>query len=409
MACYQVRAAAIISLVLVLLPPCVTAQTSVRLDDREALQKLLTQPPMVRPSWALQVEHKVVLRHDADPAYESEHRIWLHGKIEFPDEPGSSRADQRIRAKARGTFTWRDGPAGSCAAYEGGPVPIEIDLRGVATAGRRPGFILSFQGNPQHRSSYQVPCASPNGESHPSPRRTVVPLLPPTVRLPRQAGTYVGPSPLVPPPYDAASVETNYILTADCVATPAPSLRYVVNVTTEVPEARLHHDRDRGQIRTPSDKGDSIGLTTFDLKMNSQIDATSLSTGEGKQCFWVSEINVAFRYQFIDIYLASEYPEGSCEYQAMLDHENEHIRAELELLEKFAREARAALAAAALPTYARPWWNRSFPEAMEKAEAELAHILQPLFTRFKEARDAVADTLDTSERYKEVHRRCTNW
>ncbi len=229
--------------------------------------------------------------------------------------------------------------------------------------------------------------------------------------LPRQAGTYLGPSQLISSPLDAASVETKYTLTAECVATPAPALRYAVNVTLEVPEARLHHDRTRGQIRALAEiQANSIGLTTFDLGMERKIDATFLSTGEeDDDCVWVSEVNLVLRYRFIDVYLAREYAEGSCEYQATLDHENQHVRADRAVLEKFAQEARTALASASLPTYARPRWNTPFRDAMQQAEDELDKILQPIYARMTQARNAAADALDTAQRYEDVQSRCTSW
>ena len=388
-----------------------SAQNPVRLDDRQALRKLMAQPPMVRPRWSIQVEHKVVLRHASDPAYDSHHTTWFHGELEIPDAPALSPLDQPISATAGGIYSWRDTPAGPCAAYRSGPIPIEVSLRGLATASSLPAFILSFQGNPQQRSSYQVACTSPDGESQPSLLRTVTPLLPPPVMLPRQAGTYLGPSQLISSPLDAASVETKYTLTAECVATPAPALRYAVNVTLEVPEARLHHDRTRGQIRALAEiQANSIGLTTFDLGMERKIDATFLSTGEeDDDCVWVSEVNLVLRYRFIDVYLAREYAEGSCEYQATLDHENQHVRADRAVLEKFAQEARTALASASLPTYARPRWNTPFRDAMQQAEDELDKILQPIYARMTQARNAAADALDTAQRYEDVQSRCTSW
>ena len=395
-----------------------SAQNPVRLDDRQALRTLMAQPPMVRPRWAIQVEHKVVLRHASDPAYESHHETWFHGELEIPDTSALSPLDQPISATARGIHSWRDTPAGHCAAYRSGPIPIEVNLRGLATVGNLPAFILSFQGNPQQRSSYQVACTSPDGESQPSPRRTVTPFLPPPVMLPRQAGTYLGPSQLISSPLDAASVETKYTLTTECVATPAPALRYAVNVTLEVPDARLHHDRTRDQIRALSGgSANSIGLTIFDLGMESKIDATFFSAGEeDDDCFWVSEINVAFRYRSIDVYLAREYAEGSCGYQATLDHENQHVRADRAVVEKFVQEVRAALAppmagsaSASLPTYARPRWNTPFREAMQQAKAELDKILQPNFARMSQARNAAADALDTAARYEDVQSHCTSW
>ncbi len=395
-----------------------SAQNPVRLDDRQALRKLMAQPPMVRPQWSIQVEHKVILRHASDPAYESHHETWFHGKFEIPDTSALSPPDQSISATAGGIHSWRDTPAGPCAAYESGSIPIEVNLRGLATVGNLPAFILSFQGNPQQRSSYQVTCTSPDEESQPSLLRTATPFLPPPVMLPRQAGTYLGPSQLISSPLDAASVETKYTLTAECVATPTPALRYAVNVTLEVPEARLHHDRTRGQIRALSGgSANSIGLTIFDLGMESKIDATFLSTGEeGDDCFWVSEVNLVFRYRSINSYVAREYAEGSCEYQATLDHENQHVRTDRAVVEKFAQEVRAALAppmeglaSASFPTYARPRWNTPFRDAMQQAEDELDKILQPIYARMTQARNAAADALDTAQRYEATQRHCPNW
>ncbi len=86
------------------------------------------------------------------------------------------------------------------------------------------------------------------------------------------------------------------------------------------------------------------------------------------------------------------------------------------MVEKFVQEARAAFAppmagpaSASFPTYARPQWNTPFREAMQQAKAELGKILQPIYARMTQARNAAADALDTAARYKDVQSHCTNW
>jgi hypothetical protein len=45
----------------------------------------------------------------------------------------------------------------------------------------------------------------------------------------------------------------------------------------------------------------------------------------GGYCVYLSEVNAEYGYRSHDVFVASEYRPGTCEYNAILDHENQHV------------------------------------------------------------------------------------
>lgn len=194
---------------------------------------------------------------------------------------------------------------------------------------------------------------------------------------------------------------------AQQAASRAPALPFAVEVTTKTAPVTVHHDLGAGQIRALSGKTDAVGLTRTILTTATRLETTFLSTTSGERGFWVSGVDVALWYRSIDIYVAREHPKDGCEYQAILDHENEHVRVDRELVEEYAGKFKAALLSASFPTKGNPLRVDSAAEGKRQADARLREILEPLQAELKRKRRQVSDALDTPEIYEQVGRRCS--
>lgn len=77
------------------------------------------------------------------------------------------------------------------------------------------------------------------------------------------------------------------------------------------------------------------GLMNGEISVNSQVSFGYLQdTNSGEACYWYDTIEVKMH---IDptIFIAKENPQGSCEYNAILEHEMKHIKIDRAILKKY--------------------------------------------------------------------------
>lgn len=192
-------------------------------------------------------------------------------------------------------------------------------------------------------------------------------------------------------------------------ATPSPpGSNLVVKVSTEAPRPTVHHDWGFAQIQGVAGK-QVAGYTQMVLETMIVLDTTFVSSSSRpswESSFWVSGISVTLRYNNIDIYLYKNYREDTCLSQALLEHENEHVREDRELVETYAEKMKAALLDVSWPTYSNPLRVASAAEGMEQTEAQLRRLLAPLDEELREKRRQASDALDVSERHQDLLRSC---
>ncbi len=128
-----------------------------------------------------------------------------------------------------------------------------------------------------------------------------------------------------------------------------------------------------------------------------------------KFCFWVQSIPVTLRYPPIEIYIAKEFGTRSCQYQAVLDHEKDHVRVAQDNLERYYPRMRSALTSLLIPTGRAPQIVASPEQAKREVDALIRKLLWPvsrnMFADVNKAQAAV----DSPEEYRRVQRRCRNW
>lgn len=126
-------------------------------------------------------------------------------------------------------------------------------------------------------------------------------------------------------------------------------------------------------------------------------------------CFEVSSVNVVFHYAAVTTYVASEYQEGSCEYQAILAHEQEHIRLHNEIVERHVKTIKMELASTSfLPTRDRILLAVS----KERGRRTVASLLRRTFLPLSRALGSELENrnraLDTRAGYNLVRARCAS-
>ncbi len=187
---------------------------------------------------------------------------------------------------------------------------------------------------------------------------------------------------------------------------------YRVDVRTELPPVAIHHDHSRAQLGLLAFHGPTnrvLGMTASDLRA---ATATRYGhrplEGEGN-CFWVDGIEVTLRYEALDIYIASDYAPGSCQYQAILSHERQHATAAQALLDDYVEDIRSVLASLAIPKARAPRLVASVSEAQQHTQATIEDLLQPVLARLRKTMLDAQSRIDSRAEYRRVEKQCAKW
>ena len=68
----------------------------------------------------------------------------------------------------------------------------------------------------------------------------------------------------------------------------------------------------------------TLGVTSYRTAFSLAGRTVAMPAAHGF-CVYLSEVTAEFGYRDHDVFVASEFRPGSCEYKAILDHENQHV------------------------------------------------------------------------------------
>ena len=190
-----------------------------------------------------------------------------------------------------------------------------------------------------------------------------------------------------------------------------PNAPYDVNVTIKFPTPRIDHSRSIAQLGKISGLGHNtraLGLMKPDFVIETRPRAQGLPVGD-KFCFWITGFDVNLRYRRLDVFVAKEYPVGSCPYRVILAHEREHVRVARKNLEEYAPRIRRALTSLLIPTGQDPAMVNSAGQARKEVKAISDELLRPVYKEMMKSLVAAQKMVDTPRAYARVRRKCNNW
>jgi len=198
-------------------------------------------------------------------------------------------------------------------------------------------------------------------------------------------------------------------LGADCA--PRAAEDFEIDVRIEVPQAPIIRDHGSAALTQATFHGTGsrvLGLMVPKFDITTQGNYGIKPHGDA-HCFWVAGISAELLYRSIDIYVAKEYSRSSCNYRAILQHEQEHVNVARQNLQRFALRIRGALTSLNIPRADAPIKVAS-PEA---AEAEMrrifAKILEPEYREMLLDLQQAQARVDSPAEYRRVRRRCKKW
>lgn len=153
------------------------------------------------------------------------------------------------------------------------------------------------------------------------------------------------------------------------------------------------------------------GLTQAGFKTGTHYEVNwSKKWFKDEYSMWVENMRVEFLYDTLNVYVTSAYSEGSCEYQATLNHENEHVEIHRRLYSQYQKKFREALSGnQTIPLSNRPIPATSIEEGKKKIGDLISAAIDPVFSQFQQDLQQNQAVIDTPESYGELKSRCSNW
>jgi hypothetical protein len=147
------------------------------------------------------------------------------------------------------------------------------------------------------------------------------------------------------------------------------------------------------------------GLTIDELRTETGYTLATATLPDGSRCVALKGIQAKVGSGGLTVLIDRRYQPGTCQYQAILEHEQQHVRINAEALTRTGRLLEQRLRAVA-----NDWAGRWVPESEAKEIA--AAVNDPGADSVRVARDA-ADAkharLDSPESYAAVQARCDRW
>lgn len=203
---------------------------------------------------------------------------------------------------------------------------------------------------------------------------------------------------------------SNDAAAAGCKA-PRNAADFVVNVDIDVGEPSVSNQLSKAQLGSTNAHGrrrQILGTTKSGFELRWSMSA-QVRNWKNVYCFWVTSADVEISYHQLDVNIASEYEPGSCQYDAVLDHEYEHVEVAQEIMRPYARQIEQALTSLAIPTSHLPSVANSPEDAREEVEAAFRRTLHPVRDKINRALEVNQAVVDTKENYRRTWRRCSKW
>ncbi|MFN3077193.1 MAG: hypothetical protein ABT940_09995 [Alphaproteobacteria bacterium] len=191
-----------------------------------------------------------------------------------------------------------------------------------------------------------------------------------------------------------------------------------VGVTLSVDYGHVTFNHQLGQLQihrlylqdgmpSPGVHGMAVGLTRIVANVEFQTRVVTVPSGDGRYCAWLTGVDARLRYADTNVYVDRRYPEGSCEFHSIADHERQHVVINRATLDRFAPRVRTELEAAVRRinpiVVDRIEQARDFPGTLLQQE------LDPVLRAFNQERERVNAKIDTPENYRRTLTRCTDW
>lgn len=149
------------------------------------------------------------------------------------------------------------------------------------------------------------------------------------------------------------------------------------------------------------------GLTLTQNHYNLKTESQIYDLGRGRYCAVLKRARLFLGFKDIDVYISNKYPQGSCEYDSILNHENTHVSIFRDTLYKHGSTIERAIRQKSQKI--GPVYLRSANGAANKVQKLLDAKIRPLFRRMERDLDVRNARIDTKSNYRREQAMCANW
>lgn len=150
-----------------------------------------------------------------------------------------------------------------------------------------------------------------------------------------------------------------------------------------------------------------LGLTVARLGMDFETRFFIRKAQGAGYCVALAEAKVTAGYKDLRVYISGNYAEGSCEFDAILAHEREHVQIDREVLDNYEAKIQAVLG--------RMRRGKKVIFVHRKSAARSAYVLylqrwlKPVAAEMKAVLDRKNGAIDTRENYRRILTQCDGW
>jgi hypothetical protein len=164
--------------------------------------------------------------------------------------------------------------------------------------------------------------------------------------------------------------------------------------------------RKGGGAAAPGPDWHPVGLMGRDLKWELKVEVTGERRG-GRYCVGLKSAEMTIGYDRIDVYVDRRYRPGTCQYDVILDHENQHVRNFQSTLAGYIPTLRQRLEVEAAEAQAVV--AGSMNSGAKHFVRHLTRRLTPVIERMQRDMADADRRLDTPESYRATQARCDGW
>lgn len=205
-------------------------------------------------------------------------------------------------------------------------------------------------------------------------------------------------------------------LAASTLRCPAPAKSPRVNINNTLAKVIYETGHSRNDLKrlqqsrgrhASGGKWRILGLTLTDFRYSIKTSVRLVPMLGGTYCAEPVSFDLDIGYSDFRVYIDRQYRRGSCEFKAILDHENAHVALYRSYLARYLPtiQRQAYRAAAGV----RPVLVRNPDIGAKKIQNQVQRRIAPLIKKLNREADSSNAKIDTAKSYQKTQRLCDHW
>lgn len=152
----------------------------------------------------------------------------------------------------------------------------------------------------------------------------------------------------------------------------------------------------------------TMGLTVSQFNYGITAEAKVETVGN-RTCTTLSRVDFTFGFPRIDVYIDKKYKKGTCNYNVIKEHEDYHVRVQLEGLKAFENTIKKGVRIAAGNVKPVSGNNGNVNQVVSGFVKQIKADIQPLINYVDEKLKEKNAVIDTPQSYADETKKCPRW